>query len=240
MDRRPDVSYVDAAFEESLLVMDELLQEMIDPEPPRRDGARRWRLWTTIGVLGLAGVGVASLTTSALFTDTQTVAGDLVSGNISISLDPTGTTKLALNAGNIAPGDTVNAPLVVKNPGSLQLRYAISYDATQSNPATSGGGDLRTKLALSLLPLGTYATCADVPQTDAIGSVASIATATMTPIVGDPTTGGQLGDRTLNSTTGTETLCVRLAFDKTADNTFQSTGATLNLQFDAEQTVNNS
>ena len=221
--------------------MDELLQEMIDPEPPRRDAARRRRLWASIAVFGLAGVGITSLTTSALFTDTKTMAGDLLSGTVSVVLDPTpGTTTLALNAGNIAPGDTVNAPVVVKNAGSLQLRYAISYDATQNNPATGAGtGDLRNMLALSILPLGTSPDCASVPQADAIGSAPTIATSTMTKIVGDPTAGQQAGDRTLIATTGTETLCVRLTFDKTADNTYQNTGATLNLQFDSEQTVNN-
>ena len=229
----------DATFEEIPLVMDELLQEMIDPEPPRRDAARRRRLWTTIAVLGLAGVGITSLTTSALFTDTQTVAGDLVTGTVSVTLDPNSTAKLVLNAGNIAPGDTVNAPVVVKNAGSLQLRYAISYDAAKNNPAGStAAGDLRDKLALSILPLGTNASCAAVPQAAALGSTTAITAAAFTPIVGDPTVGYQAGDRTLD-TTGTETLCVRLVFDKTADNTYQSTGATLNLQFDAEQTVNN-
>ena len=49
-------------------MMDELLEEMIEPAPTRQDAGRRRRLWATGSVLALAAVGVTSLTTSALFT----------------------------------------------------------------------------------------------------------------------------------------------------------------------------
>ncbi len=230
--------------------MDELLQEMIDPEPPRRDGARRWRLWTTIGVFTLVGVGVTSLTTSAVFTDTDSVAGDLLSGTVVVTLDPTDpTSTLALNAGNVAPGDVVNAPLVVTNSGSLALRYAVSYwsESTTQNPP-AGAGDLRNMLSLEILPLGANASCAAVPaSTTPLGSVTTLGTvavsdATAAKLVGDPATGAQGGDRDLSAGTqggNTETLCVRLAFDKNATNIYQATSAKLHLRIDSEQTVNN-
>jgi len=45
-------------------VMDDLLQEMIDPAPAPRDAPRRRRLWMTVAIVGLAVVGVTKLTTA--------------------------------------------------------------------------------------------------------------------------------------------------------------------------------
>jgi spore coat-associated protein N len=53
--------------------MDERLQEMIAPAPSRSDMARRRRLVSTFVIVALAVVGIASLTTSALFTDNEAI-----------------------------------------------------------------------------------------------------------------------------------------------------------------------
>src|SRR4051794_8024911 len=91
--------------------MDDLLQEMIEPPVSKYDVARRRRLISTVAILGLAAVGVTSLTTSALFTDRDDVGGNTFT---------TGTVNLAASAGSwsmkaaaMAPGDTAFATLTV-------------------------------------------------------------------------------------------------------------------------------
>lgn len=107
-------------------MMDELLEEMIDPAPSRQDVARRRRGLATGAILVLAAVGVTSLTTSALFTDQDTLTGTLSTG--SIVLDADGAT-FTMPVGGLAPGGSVVAPMQVTNAGSLALRYAVSLSA---------------------------------------------------------------------------------------------------------------
>ena len=57
-------------------MMDDLLQEMIDPAPAHHDAPRRRRLWTTVAIVGLAAVGATTLTTSAIFTDNDATSAD--------------------------------------------------------------------------------------------------------------------------------------------------------------------
>ena len=240
--------------------MDDLLQEMIDPEPPRHDAARRRRVWASVAVFGLAVVGITSLTTSALFTDRDSVAGDLVSGTVNIT---SGMTQFSMPTGGLAPKDVVDNEITVKNDGSLQLRYGISYSASSDavsavSPApfpapspvpTDGTGDLRDVLSLAVWPKGAATTCVGTPAgatptataspaTATNGAVATInsgASGTFQPLLG--ATDGKTSYRTLDSGTS-EVLCVRLVMSD-ADNSYQYTAAHLTLQFDAVQTVNN-
>lgn len=243
--------------------MDDLLQEMIDPEPPRRDAARRRRLWASIAVFSLAAVGVTSLTTSALFTDTDSVAGDLLTGTVDISSQMA---QFTLPTGGLAPGDTVTDEVTVTNSGSLQLRYAILYEAaseaassiapssiqspTLGTTPSPGTGDLRNMLSLSVWPKsGTTCTGAPTPTSTtsntsiggAVGVVNSDSTTgtnTFQPLLGSNITGQNTNDRTLGAT-ASEVLCVSVHMDQTADNTYQYTAAKITLRFDAEQVVNN-
>lgn len=224
-------------------MMDELLEEMIDPAPSRQDVTRRRRLWATGSILVLAAVGVTALTTSALFTDQDSLAGTISTGTVVLDADGA---QFTMPVGGLAPGGTVVAPLTVQNVGSLELRYAVSMSAATTTPAggTAGSGDLRTQLRTRVLQDATCteASSAAAPvlgdSSDLVGSEFGLPSA-LTPIVGDPTTAAQAGDRVLAGVTGTETLCVRVDMARDADNTFQNVAAELTFQLDSEQTVNN-
>ena len=61
---------------------------------------------------------------------------------------------------------------------------------------------------------------------------------TATTIVGNPATGPDGGDRVLPAG-GNEDLCVSVALPLSTGNAFQGASASIDLAFDAEQTVNN-
>ena len=233
-------------------MMDDLLQEMIDPAPQRSDVSRWRRLGATAAIFALAGLGITSLTTSALFTDRESTAGDLLTGTVDLSL---GSFSFTMPDGGMAPGDIVVQPVTVSNTGSLALRYAVSFDASSgSGTATpvndagagvTGTGDLRTVLTLQVFHVADDAGCtkeaalpADASQW---GQHQNLSVADFTPILGDPSVGPQTGDsEMLGGGTAAQTLCVRLSMDKdSAGNDFQNTTAHIDLKFDAEQVVNN-
>ncbi len=226
-------------------MMDELLEEMIDPEPSRQDVARRRRAWATGSILVLAAVGVTSLTTAALFTDQDSVSGTVGTGTLVLGLDPDGEgLTFDVDVAGLAPGDVVDAPLTVRNDGSLALRYAISVSSSTAPApdagADQGSGDLRTQLRASILQ---GACPADGQTPTVLGATNAPGTyglpTDVTPLVGSVETGADQGDRELAGASGVDLLCVRLELSQDADNTFQNTAATLTLQFDSEQTVNN-
>lgn len=210
--------------------MDEYLQDMIEPRAARSETARRRRLWSTATVLGLAGLGLTSLTTGAVFTDNETVtSGTVTTGTVDIGADDA---QLAVTVPTLAPGDEFTRTIPVSNDGSLQLRYAVSIAATPVTPAagTPGTGNLADKLSVWIYG---NATCTG----PALGTVSPIPSAT-TALVGDPSVGAQSGDRVLAATTS-ETLCLRVAFALDANDDYQNTGARIALTFSSEQTVNN-
>src|SRR6185369_9580196 len=79
-----------------------------------------------IGVTaGFIGLG------SALFTDNKSVGANTFStGTVIISTNPT---TALVTFSNMAPGDAVSAPITVSNDGTLDLRYAISSTATNTD-----------------------------------------------------------------------------------------------------------
>lgn len=187
------------------------------------------RLAFGAGVVAVSVAGVAGLSSSALFTDTQTNSTDTVTtGNVAI--DPDNATSTAINLTGMAPGDSAERELKVKNTGSLALRYAIT-----STPGSSGANGTNLKNALTAK---VYANnCTDKVDGDIIfnGAFKLIA-------VGDPATGAQTGDRVLAAGTP-ETLCVVVKLDSSASNQgptpVNSATATTSLTFTAEQTANN-
>lgn len=229
--------------EGSIGMMDELLEEMIDPAPSRQDVARRRRAWATGTILVLAAVGVTSLTTSALFTDQDTLTGTISTGSVVLDAGPV---TFTMPVGGLAPGGAVVAPLEVRNVGSLELRYVVSISSATAPPADAsadtGGGDLRTQLRVRLFD---DATCT-LPSTEsgtALGDTNPDGgfglPGDLVPIIGDLAPGNQGEDRELEAVTGVDTLCVRVDMARAADNTFQNTAAELTFQLDSEQTVNN-
>ncbi|MGD0248044.1 MAG: hypothetical protein ABSB75_03225 [Candidatus Limnocylindrales bacterium] len=117
---------------------------------------------------------------------------------------------------------------VVTNAGTAQLRYAITGIATDAD-----GKHLYQVLTITIRTLGTN--CATFDGTSLFSGTVGIAT---TNLVGDPTQGGQVGDRTLNASAN-ETLCFRATLPLGTGNGYQGATTTMIFTFDAEQTANN-
>lgn len=216
--------------------MDDLIREMITPARAAVDRPRRRRLVTTAVTVALAAAGVTSLSTGALFTDTQTMsATDFTTGTVQIT--PTMSGTITLGASNLAPGDTSFGLVDVQNAGSLAQRYAVSVVATNT-----GAVDLAAELDLAV-----YATGAAGCSASGVAALTPVATSTGLPtastaLIGSPapgvdaTPGG--GDRPLSTLTG-ETLCFTVHLPLSTPNAFQGAGASIELTFDAEQVANN-
>ncbi|HEY5554738.1 MAG TPA: hypothetical protein VIK43_07400 [Cellulomonas sp.] len=231
--------------------MDELLQEMIAPAPSRSDMARRRRLVSTFAIVALAVVGITSLTTSALFTDNESIVGGAITTG-TVDLTTSGTLDFGIPLIGLAPGDAAFATVDVTNSGSLAYRYAVRYRATDVDttpgtatppPDTAATALLSSQLKLTsyIVGAGGAATC-DRTGTDAGTPLASagpaLETAALTTFIGDVTTGAQTGDQALASQTH-QTLCFRVDLPLTTTNDYQDTSTKITLRFDAEQTVNN-
>ena len=179
--------------------------------------------------MALAAAGVTSLTTSALFTDTQTMsATDFTTGTVRIDPAMSTTPGLTLAAGNLAPGDTTFGAVTVSNTGSLELRYATSL--TGADP-TAQTADLAGELDLTLYaaPGGSTTDVAASCNPAGLAALTSVATSAGLPTVttallGSNAQGPDAGDRTLGALSS-ETLCVVLNLPLAPDNTFQGTTA---------------
>ena len=235
--------------------MDELLQEMIAPAPSRSDMARRRRLVSTFVIVALAVVGITSLTTSALFTDNETIVGGAITTG-TVDLTTSGVLTFGVPAAGLAPGDAAFATVKVTNAGSLAYRYAVRYQATDVDrtpgtvtstlPAgTASTALLSTQLTLTSYVLGTGT--GTVAACDRVGTgggpvlasvPAPLATGALTEFIGKVQQGDQPGDQTLTSQAD-QTLCFRIDLPTTTTSDYQDTSTTITLQFDAEQTVNN-
>ncbi|VTR75340.1 hypothetical protein [Cellulomonas hominis] len=201
--------------------MDELLREMITPPAPRRDPARRRRLVATVAILGMAGLGMTSLVTSAIFTDNDDAGRTgITTGSVDITAGEDA--AFVLPPGSLAPGDEVYSPVTVTNAGSLALVYGVQY------AATSGvGGPLADAISLDLFAVPA-ASCSEA------GLAGATPLGTAGPgLAGAPTEIVPLG-RSLFAAAAEE-LCVRVSLPDTLDNTYQNSTADLALTFVAEQ-----
>ncbi len=228
-------------------MMDDLLQEMIDPAPEHRDAPRRRRLWTTVAIVGLAAIGATTLTTSAIFTDNDSTSAAIESGTVDLAL---GATPFTFTPQNMAPGDTTFAPVQVQSNGSLALRYSISYSAAPAvngtpdpvlNPAPTAG-DLRDVLQLHVYAVAQGGcTPAGVAGLTALNDPSTVTAwpGTVQPLVGSNAQGAQGGDRQLTVGGSSEWLCFAVDLPIGAGNEYQDTAVTLSLVFNAEQIANN-
>lgn len=211
--------------------MDDLIREMLEPERVAPGVvARRRRFIATTAIIGLAAIGVTSLTTSALFTNTD-IDGQsgFVSGTIDITSDAT---DFTVAAGNAAPGDSHFAPINVANSGTLELRYSIELSGSDTSDAA-----LLDELTFTVYSGVTPANCA--AGTVASGTVLGTGLLGSTDHwIGSTNPGQQSGDRTLTSGAN-ENLCVGLEFDLDAGDGVQGATAGLDFVFHAEQTANN-
>ncbi|WP_454049777.1 hypothetical protein [Cellulomonas sp. Marseille-Q8402] len=201
--------------------MDELLREMITPPPPRRDPARQRRLIATVSILGLAGLGMTSLVTSAIFTDNDdTGRSGIITGSVDIEAGEDA--AFTLPSGNLAPGDEIYSPVTVSNAGSLALVYGVQYSATDADPA-----GLASALSLDVFAVPA-ASCSEAGLAGAatIGTGGPGLASAFTDIVA--------GTRPL-SAAGTEDLCVRVSLPLELGDAFQNTRTDLALRFVAQQ-----
>lgn len=225
--------------------MDDLIREMINPPPPRHDPARRRRLIGTVAVLGMAGLGITSLVTSAIFTDNErSDATGIITGTVDITSTP----HVAFDVPHrgLAPGESTFAAVTVANSGSLALRYAVSYVATDIDtqpgddthtpdvdPPVTGPVSLASQLELSVFA-AAGCTAQGIAGTPALATVTGGLSTAETALVGTPTEAEGSTNRLLTATSS-ETLCVRVTVPAAVGNAYQGTSADVQLVFDATQ-----
>ena len=166
----------------------------------------------------------ASVESIAVFSDTKSNdANTFSTGSIIITDAPA--TALVTFA-NMAPGDSIIAPITITNGGTLQQRYAVSTSATNAD-----GKNLASQLQLTVRQYaapGCSAESGAILYNGALGIAA----------IGSNAQGAQAGDRVLDAGTN-EQLCFKVALPLATGNAFQSSTTTATFTFDAEQTVNN-
>lgn len=185
----------------------------------RRSPSRR----TIVFFLAISITVISGIQSLALFTDTASSTQSLHTGTIVLSLEPTSTT-IAMTA--MAPSDGTTASFVVKNNGTLDLRYAITVSSTSGD----GSG---TNLAHALTAVLYGKSCASKTSGDALSS------GTLDQIhLGSAASGQQTGDRVL-APSSSETLCLTVDLSSGVTNTYQDASTATTFTFQAEQTKNN-
>ncbi len=212
--------------------MDDLLAEFERPrQDTPEDKERRRRLFAAFGIAGLSLVALGSLTTNALFTDQEDVTS---AGFVTGTLDLTGSpATVNFNAANMAPGDDVYGSINLENTGSLQLRYAGTATATDTD-----GKGLRSILDFSVYEGVTPAACANGNLGGGTQLDTTLPIGASRGLFGSPAVGSQAGDRVLGAGAN-EDLCVHAALDIGTGNAYQNATTVVTFTFDAEQTRNN-
>jgi len=185
------------------------------------------RILVVLLLVGLiaASLGVAS---NAIWTDSQDVdANVFTTGSVDISTSPTSTVVTYMD---MAPGDSTGGQtLTVSNDGTLDLRYAVTMTADNTD-----GKGLYAELDLTIREEGTDCTTFD-------GAVlyGPAAPFLLTGnLIGDPFQGSDSGDRTL-AASNSEVLCFKVDLPTDASNSVQDASTTAVFTFEAEQTDNN-
>ena len=184
---------------------------------------------TVLVVGGLAGIGAFGA--FSIFTSTATNPSNTFStGSVAISTSPA---SAFITFNDMMPGDVTTQPLVVSNDGSLQLRYAISSAATNTD---SKG--LKDQLVLTTKTIDVTTPGTPCDDFDGTQLYTGDLDGTTGALVGSNAQGADTGDRTLDSST-TETLCFRVELPSSTGNAYNGASTTATFTFDAEQTVNN-
>ena len=194
----------------------------------RGDGSR---LLLGLAALGVSVLGLTTVVTGAFFTDQQDVTGNVfTTGSVDLSATPA---TAVVTATNIAPGDTITAPLTVNNAGTLAYRYSLLSTVTASTPDLAAQLDFTVKVGVTTCTTAGFAATGTV-----LYGPGDLGSTTGTKVFGDAATGAQTGDRTL-SASSSEVLCLQVSLPSSTGNTYQTKTTTATLRFDAEQTVNN-
>jgi len=214
--------------------MDDLLKELdsFDRATPA-DRDRRRRFVATAAIAGLAFVGLGQLTTSALFEDSAAASVSVASGDVEIQANGAASTTLAA-VSNMAPGDTVYRAVSITNVGSLDLRYAVTGQATDDAKSLS------TVLRFSVYGGVPTASCnaAGVASLTPAVANASIGTSS-TPVLGSAAPGNQAGDRAVAAGGAADQLCVGVTLPLATTSAYAAASSSIALTFNAEQTKNN-
>jgi len=195
-----------------------------------KDLSRR-HLSRILVVLLLVGVVAASLgvASNAIWTDSEDVDANVFStGTLDISTNPT---TALVTYSDMAPGDSTGGQsLTVTNAGGLDLRYAVTM--TADNTDTKG---LYAELDLTIREEGTDCTTFDGAVLYGPDSPFLLTG----NLIGDPTQGADTGDRTLTTASPSEVLCFKVDLPIDAPNSVQGASTTAVFTFEAEQTDNN-
>ena len=192
--------------------------------PPRGLRLHRWLLG---GLLAVGGLGLQEgRATIAYFTSSaSSAANTFTSGSITLRLQdsnegPAGAVSASITANvaanNWRPGQVVTAPLTVSNNGTLGLTYGLAYTATDSGTQPSGGAATLTQfLTLAIKAKGTGTGTASDCTTATFGNATlwqeSVHPATAM-VAGAAQTVFADTTRALAATTGSERLCLQVAF----------------------------
>ena len=178
-----------------------------------------------VGVVA-ASLGVAS---NAIWTDSADVdANVFTTGSVEIETDHPTTAVVTYD--DMAPGDSTGGQsLTVSNAGSLELRYAVTM--TADNTDLKG---LYAELDMTIREEGTD--CSTFDGTVLYGPASPFLLSGN--LIGDPTQGADTDDRTL-ATSASEVLCFKVDLPLGALNDVQDASTTAVFTFEAEQTDNN-
>ena len=190
------------------------------------------KIAATLAIVGvLAALGAFGAL--SIFTSTAEVPDNaFTTGTVDISTSSDDTALITYS--DMAPGDKVTQPLTVSNSGSLELRYAVTSLATNTD---SKG--LREQLDLSIKSGVTTCTNAgfDTDGTLLYGA-ADLGGDPAINVIGDPAQGADTGDRTL-AASGSEVLCFQAELPLSTGDAYQDATTTATFTFEAEQTANN-
>jgi len=195
----------------------------------RRRRSRRLLGLLVLLILLIPSVG-ASYLTLALFTDQETVTADFTTGTI--DLDGTKIDALVLTTSALMPGDTITDDVVVENDGSAQLRYSMTTSSTNADSKA-----LRDALTLTVKTVDVTTPGTPCDNFDGATTLYNGVLGASTAKFGNPNSGSDSGDRTLNAGAN-ETLCFRVSLPSGTGNAYQGATTTTTFTFDAEQTAN--
>src|SRR4030042_542273 len=149
-------------------------------------------------VIGVA-AAIALVGAVALFTDSETNPSNSFStGTVDLAINPA---TAMFTVSNMAPGDVQYSGIQMTNSGSLELRYAMTTTA-------DGSSILDEQLDLTIdVVTGAGADTIWYTLDDVVGTANIYGPdgALSSAAIGDPTQGGDTGDRTL-SASGSERL----------------------------------
>jgi len=211
--------------------MDNFEREYRGPANAPEDRERKRRLLAAIGIAGLSLITVGTLTTGALFSDSQDLgANSFTTGTVSLGLNPV---SALFSVNNMAPGDTVSKPLTVNNTGTLGLRYATTAVATDAD-----GKALRTQLNFTVYSGVTAANCTAGNTAGGTVLYGPGQVGAASNIFGSTAQGAQPGDQTIIAGAAQQ-LCFVADLPIGTGNAFQNAATTVTFTFAAEQTKNN-